>query len=281
METTDGNKLALAVLTTLLGTMALGVFSNAIYAPNSALKPGYPLPGASEAAPAVAAAAPEIPFPVELAKADVGKGQGDTKICQTCHSFEKGGPIKVGPPLWGVVGRPKGTYPGFSYSDGMKAKGGDWTYDDLNQFLTKPSAYVSGTKMTYAGESEESKRADIVDYLHTLSDNPVPLPAATAAPAPAASAAPAPPTTVAPAPAMSATPTPAPSATPAPAMSTTPTPAPSATPAPAMSATPTPTPSAEPSPAPSAAPSPSPSAEPSATPSETPAPTPSETPAPK
>ncbi len=177
LETTDGNKLAMALLGTLLGTMALGVISNGIYAPNKALKPGYDLPGASEA-PAAAAkpAVAETPFPVELASADVSKGQADTHICQTCHSFEKGGPAKVGPPLWGVVGRPKGSIAGFNYSDGMKSKGGDWTYDDLNQFLTKPSAYVPGTKMTYAGESEESKRADIVDYLHTLSDTPLPLP---------------------------------------------------------------------------------------------------------
>ena len=113
---------------------------------------------------------------MELAKAEVAKGQADTKICQTCHSFDKGGPIRVGPPLWGVVGRPKGSFPGFNYSEGMKSKGGDWTYDDLNEFLTKPSAYVAGTKMTFGGEAEESKRADIVDYLHTLSDNPLPLP---------------------------------------------------------------------------------------------------------
>ena len=274
METTDGNKLALAVLGTLLGTMALGVFSSAIYAPLKPAKPGFALPGASEAPAAAPAAAPETPFPVELAKADVAKGQGDTKICQTCHSFEKGGPAKVGPPLWGVVGRPKGSIAGFNYSDGMKSKGGDWTYDDLNTFLTKPSAFVPGTKMTYAGESEESKRADIVDYLHTLADTPVPLPT------PAASATPAPAASATPAPAASVTPAPAASVTPAPAK---PTPATSPTPAPAASATPSPTPSAPPSPTPSETPSPTPTAAPSETPtpapSETPAPTPSETPA--
>ena len=97
METTDGNKLALAVLGTLLGTMALGVFSSAIYAPNRAVKPGYALPAGTEATAAAPKAAPEIPFPVELAKAEVAKGQADTKICQTCHSFDKGGPIRVGP----------------------------------------------------------------------------------------------------------------------------------------------------------------------------------------
>ena len=153
METTDGNKLALAVLGTLLGTMALGVFSSAIYAPNRAVKPGYPLPAGTEATAPAPKAAPEIPFPVELAKAEVAKGQADTKICQTCHSFDKGGPIRVGPPLWGVVGRQKGSFPGFNYSEGMKSKGGDWTYDDLNEFLTKPSAYVAGHEDDLWGRS--------------------------------------------------------------------------------------------------------------------------------
>ena len=240
METTDGNKLALAVLGTLLGTMALGVFSSAIYAPNRAVKPGYALPAGTEATASAPKAAPETPFPVVLAKADVAKGQADTKICQTCHSFDKGGPIRVGPPLWGVVGRHKGSFPGYSYSEGMKSKGGDWTYDDLNEFLTKPSAYVAGTKMTYGGEAEESKRADIVDYLHTLSDNPLPLPTPAAAPSPTPTAA----ATPSPTPTASAAPTPAPAAaatpTPAPTAAATPTPAPTESASPSPSETPTP-----------------------------------------
>ena len=100
----------------------------------------------------------------------------DVKVCQSCHSFEKGGVAKVGPPLYGVLGRPKGSIAGFGYSDGMKGKGGDWTFADLNQFITKPSAYVSGTKMTYPGEPDPQKRADIIDYIDTLSDSPLPLP---------------------------------------------------------------------------------------------------------
>ena len=189
ITTTDGNKTALAVMMVLLLTMALGVFSNALYAPEKAAKAGYPLPEGS-AKTATAAAPKEPPLPALLAKAEVKKGEADAHVCQACHNFEKGAGAKVGPPLYGVVGRPKGSIAGFQYSDGMKAKGGDWTYADLNTFLTKPSAYVSGTKMTYPGEQDPQKRADIIDYLHTLSDSPLPLPKeAAAAPAPAAPAA--------------------------------------------------------------------------------------------
>src|SRR5579863_9126946 len=175
----------------LLLTMGLGVFSNALYAPDVPEKPGYALPAGGEKA-AKAEGPQEEPLPVLLAKADPKKGEADTKVCQSCHSFDKGGPAKVGPPLYGVIGRPKGSIAGFAYSDGMKAKGGNWTYEDLNTFITKPSAYVSGTKMTYPGEPEAQKRADIESYLQKDSDSPVAFPKeAAAAPAPAAKAAPA------------------------------------------------------------------------------------------
>jgi len=107
-----------------------------------------------------------------------------------------------------VVGRDKGSYPGYTYSAAMKAKGGKWTFADLNSWLTKPSAFVHGTKMAYAGQENPQLRADVIDYLRTLSPNPAPLPGgakpAATAPSPAAPAASAPapakPAVVAPAP---------------------------------------------------------------------------------
>lgn len=178
MQTTTFNKISMALLFVLLLTKGLGIFTSAIYAPDQLAKPGYALPAGAEA-PATAAAKPADagpPLPVLLAKADPAKGQADTKVCQSCHSFEKGGGAKVGPPLWGVVGRPKGSMAGFGYSDGMKAKGGAWSYEDINAFITKPSAYVAGTKMSYPGESDPAKRADILAYLKTVSDSPVDFP---------------------------------------------------------------------------------------------------------
>jgi len=177
METTNANKIALAVLGTLLGTMALGVFSNAVFAPRSGEKPGFELPGAAIAAPAAAAPAePEVPLAQLLAKADPAKGQADTKACQACHAFEKGGAAKVGPPLWGVVGRPIASVAGFAYSDALKKVGGDWTYDKLNAWIAKPSAMAVGTKMAFPGDPQATMRADILAYLQKQSDTPVPFP---------------------------------------------------------------------------------------------------------
>jgi cytochrome c len=182
ITTTDSNKVAMTVMGVLLATMGLGVFTNALYAPDKPAKPGYALP-LGEATAAKAEGPKEEPLPVLLAKADPKKGEAAVKVCQSCHSFEKGGVAKVGPPLYGVVGRAKGSVPGFAYSDGLKGKGGNWTYEELYQFITKPSAYVPGTKMTYPGEADAQKKADIEAYLQTDADAPVPFPKAEEAPA--------------------------------------------------------------------------------------------------
>ena len=111
-----------------------------------------------------------------LAAAKPESGAATFKVCSACHSGEKGGANKVGPVLWGVVGRKTGSVDGFGYSEAMKGKGGDWSYDRLAGFLNNPKGYVVGTKMVYNGVQEPEKLADLLAYLGTLSDAPVPLP---------------------------------------------------------------------------------------------------------
>ena len=178
MDSFELNKVAGAVLGALLLVAGSGFVAELIYHPKPAGNAGYDLPEAKEESAAAPEAAKVEPIAVRLASANVEKGQGGTKACQACHSFEKGGPNKVGPDLWDVVERKKGAHEGFEYSAGMKEKGGAWTYADLDEFLTSPKAYVKGTKMAFAGISAPQERANVIAYLHTLSDSPKPLPAA-------------------------------------------------------------------------------------------------------
>lgn len=187
MDSFEVNKVAGGVLGTLLATMGLGLFAGWLYSPGEPAKPGYDLPLAAAETSGTGdskTAAPAKPLPVLLASASVEKGASLAKACGACHNFDKGGAAKVGPPLWGVVGRPVASVGGFGYSEALKGKGGDWTLEKINAFITSPKGYAAGTKMTYAGEEDPQKRADILDYINSLADNPQPLPAVTdAAPA--------------------------------------------------------------------------------------------------
>jgi cytochrome c len=182
MDAFEFNKIAGGFLGTLLFVMALGVFSDAVFSHPKLAKPGYDLPAAEEASlEAGAAPAAVAPLPERLAKADPKKGEASAKACTACHNFEKGGGPKIGPPLYGVVDRQRASIPGFAYSDAMKSKPGNWSFDELDKFIANPKGDIAGTKMAYAGEKDPQKRADIVDYLNSLSDSPKPLPQPTAA----------------------------------------------------------------------------------------------------
>ncbi|MCS6761391.1 MAG: cytochrome c family protein [Candidatus Devosia symbiotica] len=186
MDSFELNKIIGAVLGTLLFVMGTGFVAEAIYHPIEDNGPGYALPEpTAEAGAAHADAAPaEVPLAVLLAKADPAKGASAVKKCQSCHNFGENEPSKQGPQLYAVVGRPEGSVEGFGYSDGMKehnAAGDVWSYENLNAFLTKPSDYVKGTKMAFAGIKTAEERADVLAYLQTLSHDPVPFPAADAA----------------------------------------------------------------------------------------------------
>lgn len=187
-----GNKIAAGVLVPMLLVVALNVFSGIIYTPKKPAIAGYdlPQPVPVEEAGAADQATQAEPLPIRLASADATKGQAAAKKCLSCHIFDKGGPNKIGPNLYGVVGRPKGSHEGFSYSSAMKGKGGEWSYDNLDQFLANPKGYVTGTIMAFAGVSNPKERADILAFLRTLSDSPVAFPEVAAAPAPAPGGAP-------------------------------------------------------------------------------------------
>lgn len=185
MNSFEINKILGAVLGTCLVLVAMHIASGAIFTPTVPAKPGYEV-AVTEEQPAGAPAAPaEVPIENMLATASVQHGTQVAKQCEICHNVEKGQGNKVGPDLYGVVGRPVASVPGFSYTAALKAKGGTWTFDALNVWLTKPSADVPGTAMTFAGLPSEKQRADVIAYLDTLSDSPVPLPTAqNASPAP-------------------------------------------------------------------------------------------------
>jgi len=143
-------------------------------------KMGYEVQGVEQEAGAAAVA--EKPFAFYMSQADAAKGEDVFKKCAACHNADKGGANALGPNLYNVVDEAAATgRAGFAFSDALKAKGGKWTFDNLNAWLTSPKAYAPGTKMTFAGLSNPQDRANVIAYLNKQGDHPLPLPAAPAA----------------------------------------------------------------------------------------------------
>ena len=194
MDSFEWNKIAGAVLGTLIFVLVVSFATEAIYEPAKPAKPGYIVEGVQEEASASSSAAPAeeaLPdFGTVLPTADAAAGQKISSRCEQCHDLSKGGPNKIGPNLWGVVGRARATHEGFSYSGAMSADHSPWALDKLFKFLKSPAAVVPGTKMSFAGLRSAQDRINLIAWLRTQADSPLPIPAAK----PAATAPAAPPT---------------------------------------------------------------------------------------
>ena len=108
--------------------------------------------------------------------ASLENGEKIYKKCGTCHNQEKGSANKVGPNLWNIINRPKAGIEGFAYSKALAGLGGEWSYEEIAEFLYKPKKYVKGTKMNFIGLKKTQDRANLVLFLREQSDNPIPLP---------------------------------------------------------------------------------------------------------
>jgi cytochrome c len=179
MDSWEWNKIAGAVLGTLIFVLAVKFAAEAIFETPLPAKPGYVVEGVTEETTASPVAAVEETLPdfgTVLPTADADAGKEVEARCQQCHDSSKGGPNKIGPNLWGVVGRPRAEHPGFDYSSAMAANHGPWTYDRLFRYLKSPQAEVPGTKMSFAGLRSAQDRLNLLAYLPTLSDSPAPIP---------------------------------------------------------------------------------------------------------
>lgn len=172
MSSLEGNKIAAAILVGGMITLSVGIATDFIYQPHH---------GAQAAHDGAAPAAPKAPAPVEpvlglIAAANVANGEAVAKKCQSCHDFTAANANKVGPGLYGVIGRQAGTHEGFNYSEAMKAHGKPWTYADISHLVANPKAYIPGTKMTFPGLPKVQDRADLLAWLRNQAASPAPLP---------------------------------------------------------------------------------------------------------
>jgi cytochrome c len=181
MDSMEWNKILGAILAAGIAYSGFGIIADNLVHPHRLKEPAIKIAGVVEAPTSGAPEAPKPLPPIDplLAKASVPAGEADTKkLCTACHNFAEGAGAKIGPDLYDVVGRDRASAPGFDYSSALKGKAGKWTFADLNEWLHSPRTFAPGTKMTFVGIDSDKDRADVIDYLDSLSAHPVALPAA-------------------------------------------------------------------------------------------------------
>ena len=181
MHDIESNKMIASILLAGLAVMMMDTIIDMIYHPESEeYKRGYEIEITEDSDDQDKKEQQEDEFNLaELMKnADPGKGKTIAKKCLMCHNLGKGEPNKIGPHLWDVLGRKKGAIEGFSYSKAIINKGGVWTYEDIYHLISKPQKFIPGTRMAFPGIKKPEDTANLLAYLRTLSDDPLPLPEA-------------------------------------------------------------------------------------------------------
>jgi cytochrome c len=171
MSSFEWNKVIASILTAMIIATASGILASQLVRPKPLERAVYLPAGTEQAATTAqpgAAAGPEPIGPLR-AKADPKRGEQLVKVCVQCHTFNKGGPNKIGPNLWDIMEENMAAVPNYQFSAAMEAhKNEKWDPEKLNQWLWKPQSLIKGTKMTFAGMPKAEDRADVIAYLETL-----------------------------------------------------------------------------------------------------------------
>jgi len=177
MDSFEINKIIAAILVTVLLVFGIGKITDIIFYVESPEVQGYKVEAKLvSSSNSETSSENQVDILALLAMGDVEHGKKVFKKCAACHSITQSGGNKIGPKLWGVMFRPVGSIADYKYSKALSGYKKEWSWEEMNGFLTKPSSWIKGNKMGFAGLKNEKDRASIIIYLNQNSDNPKSLP---------------------------------------------------------------------------------------------------------
>ena len=182
MDSFEINKIIAAILLTALIVIGIGKIVDVLFYVEKPKLSAYKVEGidnvdsTQEVSAKTAKVVEAVDIKALLAMGDVAHGEKVFKKCSACHLVNKGGENKIGPALYGVIGRKIASKQDYKYSKAMKAYAKEWTFEEMNSYLIKPQAYIKGTKMAFAGLRKEKDRASVILYMNSKRASPKAIP---------------------------------------------------------------------------------------------------------
>ena len=176
MDSFEINKIVAAVLVVFLVVFGIGKISDMVFHVEKPNTSAYKVEVSTASSTEDSNTQQLVDVTTLLAMGNLDEAKKVWKKCSACHSIKKDGKNKIGPALYNVLGRNVAALNDYKYSKAFETYEKSWTFEEMNGFLTKPQAYIKGTKMAFAGLKKEKDRASIILFLNQNSDNPLPLP---------------------------------------------------------------------------------------------------------
>ena len=173
------NKIVVSIVLAIFLILGINKITDVIYYVEKPEKSAYQIDGtvtvASTSAETSAGNSESENIMALFASTNASEGAKIFKKCTACHSITQGGGNKIGPALWGVIGRKAGSVSDYKYSKAMVAYAKPWSFEEMNGFLIKPKDWIKGTKMSFAGLKNAKDRAAVILYMNENSSNPLPI----------------------------------------------------------------------------------------------------------